>query len=201
MIMTQGELVRSRNVYYHYAMVEPVSNEAQKNVIGAMGSLSGCGGSYRGYGGSDSGFVYFLAVPDSTAVTSAPRFAAAIAQINANPGLSDSDKAAIAVKAVCDQLSYQINGGASWSNGLEKGDCESYALMLNQILAAAGLPNINMAGQTSAGGHAWVQANWMASGLLSMERWLKPALTTAESCLLLSTKALLGIVDSTTLMA
>ena len=30
--------------------------------------------------------------------------------------------------------------------------------MLNQILAAAGLPNINMAGQTSAGGHAWVQA-------------------------------------------
>lgn len=158
MIMTQGELVRSRNVYYHYAMVEPVSNEAQKNVIGAMGSLSGCGGSYRGYGGSDSGFVYFLAVPDSTAVTSAPRFAAAIAQINANPGLSDSDKAAIAVKAVCDQLSYQINGGASWSNGLEKGDCESYALMLNQILAAAGLPNINMAGQTSAGGHAWVQA-------------------------------------------
>ena len=157
MIMTQGELVRSRNVYYHYAMVEPVSNEAQKNVIGAMGSLSGCGGSYRGYGGSDSGFVYFLAVPDSTAVTSAPRFAAAIAQINANPGLSDSDKAAIAVKAVCDQLSYQINGGASWSNGLEKGDCESYALMLNQILAAAGLPNINMGGTVTGGAHAWVQ--------------------------------------------
>ncbi len=158
MIMTQGELVRSRNVYYHYAMVEPVSNEAQKNVIGAMGSLSGCGGSYRGYGGSDSGFVYFLAVPDSTAVTSAPRFAAAIAQINANPGLSDSDKAAIAVKAVCDQLSYQINGGASWSNGGTAGDCTEYAYMLNQILAAAGIPSINVAGNVARGGHSWVQA-------------------------------------------
>ena len=60
MITTQGEMVRTRNVYYHYAMATPVSNETQRNVIGAMGSLSGCGGSYGGYGSS---FLYFTLTP------------------------------------------------------------------------------------------------------------------------------------------
>ncbi len=85
------------------------------------------------------------------------RFAATIAQINANPSMTDRQKAEICVKAVCDQIDYVVDGGASWSNGPEKGDRESYARMLNQILSAAGLPNMNMGGTVTGGAHAWVQ--------------------------------------------
>ena len=74
--------------------------------------------------------------------TSAPRFASTIAQINANPSMTDRQKAELCIKAVCDQIDYVVDGGASWGNGKNGGDCESYARMLNQILAAAGLPNM-----------------------------------------------------------
>ena len=95
-----------------------------------------------------------LLPPLRTDTTSAPRFASTIAQINANPSMTDRQKAELCIKAVCDQIDYVIDGGASWGNGKNGGDCESYARMLNQILAATGIPNINMAGS----GHSWVQA-------------------------------------------
>ena len=154
MITTQGEMVRTRNVYYHYAMVTPTSDETQKNVTGAMGALYGCGGSYSGYGSS---FLYYTLAPDTTATTSAPLFASTIAQINANPGMSDMEKGKLCINAVCTRLDYAIGGGASWANGKPTADCDGYALMLNQILAAAGLPSLNVTGPTSAGSHAWVQ--------------------------------------------
>lgn len=152
MILTQGEIVRTRNVYYHYAMAAKVGNATQSNVSNAMGALQGCGGSYGSYG--DSTFVYYTLVPDTVATTSAPRFTSAIAQINSNPGMTDREKANICINAVCTQLDYVVGGGASWADGGTKGDCTEYARMLNQILAAAGIPNINMAGS----GHSWVQA-------------------------------------------
>lgn len=152
MILTQGEFVRTRNVYYHYAMAAKVGNATQSNVSNAMGALQGCGGSYGSYG--DSTFVYYTLVPDTVATTTAPRFASTIAQINANPGLSDMEKGKLCINAVCTQLDYVIGGGASWADGGTKGDCTEYARMLNQILAATGIPNINMAGS----GHSWVQA-------------------------------------------
>ncbi len=155
MILTQGEFVRTRNIYYNYAVVAPISDATQKNVTGAMGSLSGCGGGYGSYGSS---FVYFVAVPLDTTTTAAPRFASTISQINANPSMTDRQKAELCVKAVCEQIDYQLAGGASWSNGGQAGDCESYARMLNQILSAAGIPNMNVAGPTNEGPHAWVQA-------------------------------------------
>ena len=155
MILTQGEFVRARNVYYNYAMVAGVDDATQKNVDGAMGALTGCNGSYGSYG--DSSFGYYVIAPLTTATTSAPRFASTISQINANPGMTDRQKAECCIKALCEQIDYAVNGGASWSNGLEKGDCTSYARMLNQILSAAGLPSINMAGTVAAGGHSWVQ--------------------------------------------
>lgn len=154
MILTQGEFSGSVNQYYNYAVVADVSNAGQKNVDGAMGALCGCGGDYRSYGSS---YVLYVITPLRPATTSAPRFAATIAQINANPGMTDKEKAALCVNAVCDQIDYQVNGGASWDNGGTVGDCESYARMLNQILSAAGLPNLNVGGKTKAGNHAWVQ--------------------------------------------
>ena len=155
MILTQGEFVRTRNVYYHYAMAAKVGNAAQNNVGDAMGALNGWGGGYGNYG--DSSFVYYILVPDTAATTSAPRFASTISQINANPSMTDRQKAELCVKSVCEQIDYAVNGGASWSNGGEKGDCESFARMLNQLLSAAGLPNMNMGGTVAAGPHAWVQ--------------------------------------------
>lgn len=156
MILTQGEFSGRVNKYYHYAVVASVSNTTQKNVDGAMGSLNGYGGSYSSYG--SSAFVYYIITPPSTATTSAPRFASTIAQIKANPGMSDMEKARLCVKAVCDQIDYALNGGASWDNGKPTGDCESYARMLNTILSAAGIPNMNIAGTVAGGGHAWVHA-------------------------------------------
>lgn len=154
MILTQGEFKLAMNTYYHYAMANKVSDATQANVDGAMGALCGYGGDYNPSGGS---YRIYLISALPVATTSAPRFASTIAQINANPGMTDKEKAALCVNAVCDQLDYQVNGGASWGNGKETGDCTAYARMLNQILSAAGLPNLNVAGRTKEGNHAWVQ--------------------------------------------
>lgn len=155
MILTQGELnALGRNLYYNYAVVTQKGDETQKNVNNAMGATLGNGGMY---GTQGSGYQFYTIRPLRTSTTSASRFAATITQINANPGMTDKEKAALCVKAVCAQLSYQINGGASWDNGGTTGDCTSYAILLNQILSAAGLPNMNVAGTVAAGGHAWVQ--------------------------------------------
>lgn len=153
MILTQGEFVRTRNVYYHYAMAAKVGNAAQDNVGDAMGALNGFKGAYGCYG--DSSFVYYILAPDTVETTSAPRFASTIAQINAAPSMSDKEKADLCISAVCDQLTYQAYGNsASWANGGTTGSCVEFACMLNQILSAAGIPNMNLAGNN----HAWVQA-------------------------------------------
>lgn len=155
MILTQGEINNlGRNIYYNYAVVAETSDVTQKNIDNAMSALLGCGGMY---GGQGSGYQFYTIRPLRTTTISASRFSSTIAQINANPNMRDVDKAKMCVDAVCAQLSYQINGGASWDNGGTTGDCTSYAILLNQILSAAGLPNINIAGAVAAGGHAWVQ--------------------------------------------
>lgn len=154
MILTQGEINLGINRYYNYAVVPKVNNTAQDNVTNAMVALNGCNGGYGSYGLS---FKYYTLTPLATATTSAPRFASTVAQINANPGMTDRQKAELCVKSVCEQIDYAVNGGASWSNGKSVGDCTSYARMLNDLLSAVGLPNINVAGTVAAGGHAWVQ--------------------------------------------
>lgn len=156
MILTQGEInALGRNLYYNYSVVADKPDETQKNVVGAMGALCGYGGDY---GAQGTGCLFFTIRPLRTTITSAPRFASTIAQIKANPGMSDMEKARLCVKAVCDQIDYKVNGGAGWDDGGTFGDCESYARMLNQILSAAGIPNMNIAGTVAGGGHAWVHA-------------------------------------------
>lgn len=153
MILAQGEInTLGRNLYYNYAVVAQKSDTTQKNVDDAMGALCGHGGDY---GLQGSGYRFYTIRPLRDATTSAPRFAATISQINANPSMTDKEKATLCVNAVCDQLRYQAYGGnASWDNGGNAGSCVSFARMLNQILSAAGIPNINLAGNN----HAWVQA-------------------------------------------
>ncbi len=154
MILTQGEITRGVNQYYNYAVVEKSSAATQANVDFAMQNLFGWSGDYGNYGTS---YRFYIVRPLGSSTTSAPRFASTISQINANPGMTDREKAELCVKAVCDQIDYQVNGGASWSNGLEKGDCQSYEMMLNQLLSAAGIPSLDIGGTVTAGAHAWVQ--------------------------------------------
>lgn len=159
MILTQGELERGFNTYYNYAVVPDISSQTQKNVNNAMGSLNGCGGGYgsRSVRGYLSTVLYVLA-PLSADTTSAPRFASTIAQINANPGMSDMEKARLCIRAVCDQIDYEVDGGASWANGKPTGDCLNFAWMLNHLLTAANIPNMNIGGAVGSGNHRWVQA-------------------------------------------
>lgn len=157
MILTQGQFSGRVNKYYHYAVVANTDSQTTKNVTGAMGALCGYGGDYGSYGMTGY-FVYYLAVPLRTTITTAPRFASTIAQIKANPGMSDMEKARLCVKAVCDQIDYALNGGASWDNGKPTGDCQSYGIMLNQTLSGAGIPNLYVIGDTKNGNHQWVQA-------------------------------------------
>ena len=152
MIQAQGEInAMGRNLYYHYAIVAQKSDETQRNVDSAMGALDE-------YGLQGSGYRFYTTAPLPVSTTSAPRFASTISQINANSSMTDRQKAELCVKAVCEQIDYQLAGGASWSNGGQAGDCESYARMLNQILSAAGIPNMNIAGPTNERPHAWGQA-------------------------------------------
>ena len=154
MILTQGEIRLGVNSYYNYAIVSKISNQTQKNVDYAMGNMFGGGGNYSSAGDS---FRVYLINPLRTTTTSAPRFASTVAQINANPSMNDRQKAELCVKSVCQQIDYAVNGGASWSNGGKKGDCQSYEMMLNQLLSAVGIPSLNIGGTVAAGAHAWVQ--------------------------------------------
>lgn len=164
MILHQGEIGKGlsagKNLYYNYAVAASISTQTQKNVDGAMGALSGFGGSYRSYG---SNYDIYLLAPFAASTTSAPRFASTVAQTSALT--NDVDKATACVNAVCAQLNYVVDGGASWDNGGTAGDCTSYSRMLAQLLSAAGIPSVHVATTVRNGeGHAWVQARLNMNG-------------------------------------
>lgn len=152
LMTTQGELLPTGvNPYYNYAVVATSESQGAKNVTLAMGNLSAKGCTFLA--GGNTGYVYRYARPLRETTVSAPRFAAAIASLT--PGMTDREKAEICVKAVCDQIDYDVDGTASWDNGGDKGFCETYMRMLSQILSAANIPNICVTGTVTGGSHAW----------------------------------------------
>lgn len=152
LMTTQGELLPTGvNPYYNYAVVATNSDQTARNVTLAMGNLSAKGCTFLA--GGNSGYMFRYARPLRETTVSAPRFAAAIASIT--PGMTDREKAEICVKAVCDQIDYDVDGTASWDNGGDKGFCETYMRMLSQILSAANIPNICVTGTVTGGSHAW----------------------------------------------
>ena len=68
--------------------------------------------------------------------------------------MTDREVAMLCIKAVVDKLDYQVDGGASWSNGKTVGDCENYASMIEQLLRIAGIPVFDVGNST----HDWLQA-------------------------------------------
>ena len=152
-ILTQGEIKLGTNRYYNYAVVPGHTNQAQTNVVQAMANLSGHNGQYNGYGGSSTGYLFYRISPFADAIHTA--VAPILAQYT--PGMSDSEKARIAARAVADRLEYNTDYHASWTNGENRGSCESYARMLQQLLAISDIPVIYMTGTVGGGPHAWIQ--------------------------------------------
>ena len=68
-----------------------------------------------------------------------------------------------------------------WVNGYTKGNCESYALVTSQILSAAGIPNMQVAGGTKSGPHVWVlclvDGTWMTVDGTSAEAGVAQPMT------------------------
>lgn len=158
MILTQGAFAtrgnKNRNIYYNYSVVADAETEVIDNVGRAMFNLSGHNGQYGGYGGVSDGYMFYLIRPYADAIHTA--VAPILAQYT--PGMSDSEKARIAARAVADRLEYSTTEtGGSWTGG-NKGTCESYATMLQQLLAISDIPCIHTAGTVGSGnGHAWLQ--------------------------------------------
>lgn len=153
MILTQGQIAAASglNQYYNYAVVAKNTAQTAKNVDLAVTNLSGFGGAYSAY--RSSSYRVFLVQPYVAALQTA--LAPYLTKIT--PGMTDRQKAEICVNAVCDRIDYEVDGGGSWLNEKKTGDCTSFSRMLTQILSAAGIPNIHVAGKVAAGGHAWVQ--------------------------------------------
>ena len=152
-ILTQGEIKMGTNRYYHYAVVPFYTNEAGKNVGQAMSNLSGHNGQYGGYGSAESGYLFYRISPFADAIHTA--VAPILAKIT--PDMSDRQIIELCVRETVARIDYEVSGGASWANGKPTGDCESYARMIQQLLAMADIPVIYMTGTTGLGPHAWLQ--------------------------------------------
>ena len=152
-ILTQGEIKMGTNRYYHYAVVPFYTNEAGKNVGQAMSNLSGHNGQYGGYGSAESGYLFYRISPFADAIHTS--VAPILAKIT--PDMSDRQIIELCVRETVARIDYEVSGGASWANGKPTGDCESYARMIQQLLAMADIPVIYMTGTTGLGPHAWLQ--------------------------------------------
>ena len=174
MIMTQGEFGTSRrdknrNLYYNYAVYE--DDMTSQSLIARAGLWMSGPGYPVGVGTTyaDNGAQPTLRIgslnrhPDADQLSTI--FAPVFAKFPANA--TDKQKVDICVQEIVNRFNYETGtaGGFSWTNGNTKGNCESYARAASQILAAAGIPNMQMAGSSNLGAHAWVQAyidgEWM----------------------------------------
>lgn len=167
MILTQGEFgttLRNKNfnLYYNYAMCEPSADEVR-----LLQSLWLAGYAYENYAYNVSymgNVATVMKVPEADQL--APIFAPIFARFPSNA--TDKQKVEICVKEIVDRFDYEtgtVGAGFDWINGDTKGNCENYTRAASQILAAAGIPNIQVAGSTKYGAHAWVLAyvdgSWM----------------------------------------
>ena len=171
MILTEGEfgktyLDRTTNLYYNYATANPSADGAEV-ISNTIGNIRGYAyGNYAYMPGKRANSIYYTIGKASDADQLAEVFAPIFAKFPANA--TDRQKVEICVQEIVNRFDYETGvAGAifSWTNGKTKGNCESYANAASQILSAAGIPNMQMAGSSNLGAHAWVQAyidgEWM----------------------------------------
>ncbi|MGN8968965.1 acyl-CoA dehydratase activase-related protein [Intestinimonas sp. HCP28S3_D6] len=153
LITSQGTFKGTVNQNYNYAVIAKDSfNSGVAKVNSAMPSLY----AYDAKFGIriEKSLIYYTACPTSEELSQI--FAPIFAQFT--DGMSDREKVEICVKAVCDRFNYEVNGGFSWTNGKTTGDCEDYAIAINQIVGAAGIPCYLITGDVRNGAHAWNHA-------------------------------------------
>lgn len=169
MILTQGEFGtkynnKNVNLYYNYAMYDYNVTDVtfMHNVVRPLAGYGYGNYAYNLINGVGTFRIAKQAEADELATVFAPIFA----RFPSNA--TDKQKVEICVKEIVDRFDYETGtAGAifSWTNGKTKGNCESYTRAASQILAAAGIPNIQVAGSTKYGAHAWVLAyvdgSWM----------------------------------------
>lgn len=162
MILTQGEF-RTRynnknvNLYYNYAMYDYNVTDVtfMHNVVRPLAGYGYGNYAYNLINGVGTFRIAKQAEADELATVFAPIFA----RFPSNA--TDKQKVEICVKEIVDRFDYETGtAGAifSWTNGKTKGNCESYTRAASQILAAAGIPNIQVAMGTYLGPHAAVLA-------------------------------------------
>lgn len=167
MILTQGEFGtrynnKNVNLYYNYAMYDYNVTDVtfMHNVVRPLAGYGYGNYAYNLINGVGTFRIAKQAEADELATVFAPIFA----RFPSNA--TDKQKVEICVKEIVDRFDYETGGsGFTWTNGGTKGNCESYTRAASQILAAAGIPNIQVAGGTKRGAHAWVlclvDGTWM----------------------------------------
>ena len=169
MILTKGEFgtnVRNKkvNLYYNYAMCdrtadnEALTTKAARMIEGyAYGNYAYMIGTPAYADRNANNFYTLTKVADADAL--AEVFAPIFAKFPANA--TDKQKVDICMREIVNRFDYETGtpgAGFDWLNGDTKGNCENYARAASQILAAAGIPNMQVKGGTNRGPHAWVLA-------------------------------------------
>ena len=164
MILTEGEfgktyLDRTTNLYYNYATANP-SADGAKVISNTIGNIRGYAyGNYAYMPGKRANSIYYTIGKASDADQLAEVFAPIFARFPANA--TDKQKVEICMQEIVNRFDYETGtpgAGFDWLNGDTKGNCENYARAASQILAAAGIPNMQVKGGTNRGPHAWVLA-------------------------------------------
>ena len=124
----------------------------------------------------------FRVMKDAEADELATIFAPIFARFPSNA--TGKQKVEICVKEIVDRFDYETGTADaifSWTNGKTRGNCESCSHAAFQILAVAGIPNIQVKGGTKSGAHAWVLAyvdgTWMTVDGTSAEAGVAQPMT------------------------
>lgn len=169
MILTEGEFGKTYrdkavNLYYNYATADPDAKGAEI-FSQSVGDIRGHAyGNYAYMMGKRTNDIFYAVTMVDNADRLAEVFAPIFAKFPSNA--TDKQKVDICMQELVNRFDYKTGtSGFTWLNGNTEGNCESYARAVSQILAAAGIPNMQVAGDTKFGPHAWVQAyidgQWM----------------------------------------
>lgn len=168
LILTEGEFGTTRNdrgvnIYYNYAMADLTTDKA-KMVGQAANNVRGYAYGNYGYGLGRDTRGFFKLNKDTDSDQLAEVFAPIFARFPSNT--TDKQKVDICMQELVNRFDYKTGtSGFTWLNGNTEGNCESYARAASQILAAAGIPNMQMKGVITGGAHAWnlvyVDGEWM----------------------------------------
>lgn len=150
---------KNLNLYYNYAMCDPSADEVTF-MTRAIGYARMCAYEKYFYGVAYRSNTYRVT---KCSDAEAKVFAEIFAKFPSNA--TDKQKVEICMAEIVKRFDYETGGaGFTWLSGT-RGNCESYAHVTRDILAAAGIPSIYVKGSVKDGAHAWdlalIDGTWM----------------------------------------